>query len=114
MGKKSAPRPVAENEARAVARVLRTSPRKLNLLAKQIRGMGVQKALNELSFSNRRMAADVKKVLQSAVANAENNHSSTSTGSSWPKRRSAGRSRCGASRRGRAVACPTFRNIGAT
>ncbi len=74
MGKKSAPRPVAENEARAIARVLRTSPRKLNLLAKQIRGMGVQTALNELSFSNRRVAADVKKVLQSAVANAENNH----------------------------------------
>jgi len=74
MGKKSAPRPVAENEARAIARVLRTSPRKLNLLAKQIRGMAVQNALNELTFSKRRIAQDVKKVLQSAVANAENNH----------------------------------------
>jgi len=74
MGKKSAPPKVAENEARAVARVLRTSPRKLNLVAEQIRGMGVQNALNELTFSKRRIANDVKKVLQSAVANAENNH----------------------------------------
>jgi large subunit ribosomal protein L22 len=74
MGKKSAPPKTAENEARAIARSLRTSPRKLNLVAQQIRGMGVQNALHELSFSKRRIAGDVKKVLQSAVANAENNH----------------------------------------
>ena len=74
MGKKSAPRRAAENEAMAIAQVVRTSPRKLNLVAGQIRGMAVQNALNELTFSKRRVAQDVKKVLQSAVANAENNH----------------------------------------
>jgi len=63
----------AENEALACARFVRTSPQKLNLVATQIRGMSVPKALDELSFSKRRVAGDVRKVLQSAVANAENN-----------------------------------------
>ena len=63
----------AENEALACARFVRTSPQKLNLVATQIRGMSVPKALDELSFSKRRVAGEVRKVLQSAVANAENN-----------------------------------------
>ena len=58
----------------ARARAIRVSPRKLNLVAESIRGLPVAKALNELSFSKRRIAAEVKKVLQSAIANAENNH----------------------------------------
>ena len=74
MGKAARDRDLAENEAQAVARMLRTSPRKLNLVAQAIRGKKVEKALAELSFSHRRIARDVKKVLQSAVANAENNH----------------------------------------
>ncbi len=74
MSKKSAPRRVAENEARAVARMLRVSPRKLNLVAEAIRGLDAQPALAELTFNQRRIARDVKKVLQSAIANAENNH----------------------------------------
>ena len=75
MGKKSSPRRVADNEARAVLRNLRVSPQKLNLVAAMIRGLDANKALSELSFSRRRIAGDVKKVLQSAIANAENNHS---------------------------------------
>jgi large subunit ribosomal protein L22 len=63
-----------KKEAMAKARAIRTSPRKLNLVAASIRGMAVGKALSELSFSKRRVAQDVKKVLLSAVANAENNH----------------------------------------
>ncbi|MGE3652405.1 MAG: 50S ribosomal protein L22 [Reyranellaceae bacterium] len=74
MSKPSAPRRVAENEAIAVARVLRVSPRKLNLVAESIRGMSCPAALASLTFSHRRIAVDVKKVLQSAIANAENNH----------------------------------------
>jgi large subunit ribosomal protein L22 len=74
MGKPSAPRRVAENEALAVGNMLRGSPRKLNLVAGLIRGMSVNTALNALTFSPKAMARDVKKVLQSAVANAENNH----------------------------------------
>ena len=74
MGKKSTPRRQAENEALASARLLRTSPQKLNLLAQSIRGKAVEAALADLSFSSRRIAKDVKKVLQSAIANAENNH----------------------------------------
>ena len=74
MGKSPNPRRVAENEAMAVSRMLRVSPQKLNLVAQQIRRMPVDKALNELSFSKKRIAADVKKTLQSAIANAENNH----------------------------------------
>ena len=74
MGKQANPRRIAENEAEAVARLLRISPQKLNLVAGLIRGKTVEAALVELSFSKRRIAQDVKKVLQSAIANAENNH----------------------------------------
>ena len=74
MGKQSSPRRVADNEARAVLRNLRVSPQKLNLVAAMIRGLDANKALSALSFSRRRIAGDVKKVLQSAIANAENNH----------------------------------------
>ncbi|MCZ6604629.1 MAG: 50S ribosomal protein L22 [Alphaproteobacteria bacterium] len=74
MGKKSAPRRVAENEARVYLKTLRTSPQKLNLVASSIRGKSAQAALNELSFSRRRIAGPVKKALESAIANAENNH----------------------------------------
>ena len=74
MGQEKNPRRVAENEAMAVARMLRTSPQKLNLVAGLIRGKKVEKALADLTFSKRRIAGDVKKCLQSAIANAENNH----------------------------------------
>ena len=74
MGKPSAERKLSENEAMAMARALRGSPRKLNLVATSIRGLSASKALAELSFSSRRIAGDVKKVLQAAIANAENNH----------------------------------------
>ena len=74
MGKEKNPRRVAENEAMAKTRMLRTSPQKLNLVARMIRGKKVEKALTDLTFSNRRVAQDVKKCLQSAIANAENNH----------------------------------------
>ena len=74
MGKAKNPRRVAENEAMALARMLRTSPQKLNLVAGLIRGKKVEKALADLTFSKKRIAGDVKKCLQSAVANAENNH----------------------------------------
>ena len=74
MAKKSNPRRVAENEAMAKTRMLRTSPQKLNLVAAMIRGKKVEKALSDLTFSKRRIAGDVKKCLQSAIANAENNH----------------------------------------
>ena len=74
MGKEKNPRRVADNEAMAKLRMLKTSPQKLNLLAGLIRGKKVDRALNDLSFSKKRIAADVKKCLQSAIANAENNH----------------------------------------
>jgi len=74
MGKEKNPRRVADNEAMAKLRMLRTSPQKLNLLAALIRGKKVEKALTDLTFSNKRIAEDVKKCLQSAIANAENNH----------------------------------------
>ncbi|MFY0311943.1 50S ribosomal protein L22 [Leisingera sp. D0M16] len=74
MGKEKNPRRVADNEAMAKLRMLRTSPQKLNLVAQMIRGKKVEKALNDLTFSNKRIAQDVKKCLQSAIANAENNH----------------------------------------
>lgn len=67
-------RRVADNEAMAKTRMLRTSPQKLNLVAQMIRGAKVEKALNDLSFSRKRIAGDVRKTLQSAIANAENNH----------------------------------------
>ena len=74
MSKDKNPRRVADNEAMAKTRMLRTSPQKLNLVAAMIRGKKVEKALTDLTFSNKRVAADVKKCLQSAIANAENNH----------------------------------------
>jgi large subunit ribosomal protein L22 len=74
MGKEKSPRRVEENEAMAIARMLRTSPQKLNLVAGLIRGKKVGAALTDLTFSKRRIAGDVKKCLQSAIANAENNH----------------------------------------
>ena len=74
MGKEKNPRRVADNEAMAKLRMLKTSPQKLNLLAGLIRGKKVDMALNDLTFSRKRIAADVKKCLQSAIANAENNH----------------------------------------
>ena len=74
MGTEKNPRRVAENEAMAKLRMLKTSPQKLNLVATLIRGKKVEKALSDLTFSKRRIAIDVKKCLQSAIANAENNH----------------------------------------
>jgi large subunit ribosomal protein L22 len=74
MGKESRARILADHQAMAIGRNIRVSPRKLNLVAQQIRGKKVDRALNELTFSQKRIARDVKKVLQSAVANAENNH----------------------------------------
>jgi large subunit ribosomal protein L22 len=74
MGKESRARVLKDNQAMAVARNIRVSPRKLNLVAQQIRGKKVERALSELTFSQKRIAGAVKKVLQSAIANAENNH----------------------------------------
>jgi large subunit ribosomal protein L22 len=74
MGKEKNPRRIDETEAQAVLRNLRVSPRKLNLVAQLIRGKKASTALAELTFSTRRIAKDVKKALQSAIANAENNH----------------------------------------
>ena len=74
MAQDSNPRRCADNEAMAVNRMLRVSPQKLNLVAAMIRGKPVDSALSILAFSRKRIAEDVKKTLQSAVANAENNH----------------------------------------
>ncbi|MHA1523065.1 MAG: 50S ribosomal protein L22 [Alphaproteobacteria bacterium] len=74
MGKAKSERQLADNEAQSVLRNLRTSPQKLNLVAQMIRGQKVERALADLTFSRKRIAADVKKALQSAIANAENNH----------------------------------------
>jgi large subunit ribosomal protein L22 len=74
MGKEKAPRRVAENEALAVGTQIRGSAQKLNLVAQLIRGRKVEDAMNVLAFSKRAMAVDVRKVLASAIANAENNH----------------------------------------
>ncbi|UHD44682.1 50S ribosomal protein L22 [Aureimonas altamirensis] len=74
MGKAKAERALKENEARAVARTLRVSPQKLNLVAQLIRGKKVDRALADLTFSRKRIAETVKKTLESAIANAENNH----------------------------------------
>ena len=74
MGQAKNPPKQASNEARAVLRMYRSSPQKLNLLAQQIRGLPVQKAIDEMQFSRKRAASDVRKLLKSAVANAENNH----------------------------------------
>ncbi|MDP6109415.1 MAG: uL22 family ribosomal protein, partial [Rhodospirillales bacterium] len=73
MGKQSAPKRSADNEAIAYGRMIRTSPQKINLVAQSIRGKSCESALSDLTFSKRRIAGAVKKVLQSAIANAENN-----------------------------------------
>ncbi len=74
MGKSPADRVLSDTEAKAFQATIRTSPRKLNLVAASIRGLKADVAVNSLTFSRRRIAQDVKKVLQSAIANAENNH----------------------------------------
>src|SRR6266571_4425621 len=74
MSKKSRERSLDDNEAKAVARMLRVSPQKLNLVAAMIRGKKVATALADLQFSRKRIAKDVRKCLESAIANAENNH----------------------------------------
>ncbi len=74
MGKPSRARVLADNEAKAVARLLRVSPQKLNLVAALIRGKKVATALADLEFSRKRISTDVRKCLESAIANAENNH----------------------------------------
>ncbi|MFN7192697.1 MAG: 50S ribosomal protein L22 [Rhodospirillales bacterium] len=74
MSKPAHPHPLKDNEARAILRSVRISPQKLNLVAETIRGKTASAALAELTFSKRRIAVQVKKVLQSAIANAENNH----------------------------------------
>lgn len=74
MGKAKAPRQLKDNEAKAVARTLRVSPQKLNLVAALIRGKKVNAALADLTFSRKRIAETVKKTLELAIANAENNH----------------------------------------
>ena len=74
MGKQAKPRRLADNEAVATATKQRGSPQKINLVAQTIRGLKVEQALASLAFNRRRSARDVRKVLQSAVANAENNH----------------------------------------
>jgi large subunit ribosomal protein L22 len=74
MGKEKRERELGDNEARAVLRMVRTSPQKLNLVAQLIRGKKVSTALADLQFSRKRIAVEVRKTLQSAIANAENNH----------------------------------------
>ena len=74
MGKRAHERALSDNEAKAVARLLRISPQKLNLVAGLIRGKKVASALADLEFSRKRIARDVRKCLESAIANAENNH----------------------------------------
>ena len=74
MGKSTRGRSLADNEAKAVSRMLRVSPQKLNLVAQLIRGKKAARALADLQFSRKRIAKDVRKCLESAIANAENNH----------------------------------------
>ncbi|MBV9555896.1 MAG: 50S ribosomal protein L22 [Pseudolabrys sp.] len=74
MGKAQRKRDLGDNEAKAVARVLRVSPQKLNLVAQMIRGKKVATALADLEFSRKRISTEVRKCLESAIANAENNH----------------------------------------
>ena len=74
MGKRARERHLKDNEAKAVSRMLRVSPQKLNLVAQLIRGKKVDMALADLEFSRKRIAKDVRKCLESAIANAENNH----------------------------------------
>ena len=85
MSKKKRERALSDNEAKAVARMLRVSPQKLNLLAQLIRGKKVATALADLEFSRKRIARDVRKSLELAIANAENIMTSTSTIWSWSR-----------------------------
>jgi large subunit ribosomal protein L22 len=93
MSKAKNPRRVADNEAMAKLRMLRTSPQKLNLVAAMIRGKKVDKALSDLTFSKKRIAIDVKKCLQSAIANAENNHNLAYVGKNMTMKRGRPRAR---------------------
>ena len=102
MGKQTRARVLADHQAMAVVRNIRVSPRKLNLVAQQIRGKKVDRALNELTFSQKRIAGVVKKGLQSAIANAENNHDldvddlvvkEASVGKNWVMKRFHARAR---------------------
>ena len=74
MSQKTNPKRILDNEAISIGRNIRVSPQKLNLLAQSIRGVEVSKAIANLTFSKKRISSEVKKVLQSAIANAENNH----------------------------------------
>ena len=74
MSKQKTPRALKETEAKAITRSIRISPNKLNIVASSIRGMKVDKALAELTFSRKRISGAIKKTLESAIANAENNH----------------------------------------
>jgi len=74
MGKRQRERDLPDSDAKAVSRMLRVSPQKLNLVAQMIRGKKVASALADLQFSRKRIAKDVRKCLESAIANAENNH----------------------------------------
>ena len=74
MGKPASERRLSDTEAKAIVRNIRISPQKLNVVAESIRGLGAERALNDLYFSKKRIARDVHKCLQSAIANAENNH----------------------------------------
>jgi large subunit ribosomal protein L22 len=74
MSKQATPRVLSDKEAKAVVRMLRVSPQKLNLLAQLIRGKKVSAALADLEFSRKRISTEVRKALESAIANAENNH----------------------------------------
>ncbi len=74
MGKQKLQRQLADNEAIARARYIRTSPQKLNLVAETIRGKDVNTALSQLTFSKKKVSYDIRKVLEAAIANAENNH----------------------------------------
>ncbi len=74
MSQEKNPRALKDNEAKAVCRMIRVSPQKLNLVAQLIRGKKVDRALADLTFSHKRIALDVRKTLESAIANAENNH----------------------------------------
>ena len=89
MSKPKRERSLPDNEAKAIARMLRVSPQKLNLVAQLIRGRKASAALADLQFSRKRIAVDVKKCLESAIANAENNHDLDVDDLVVPKRMSA-------------------------
>ena len=92
MGKPKAEPRLAENEALAYVKYIRTSPRKLNLVAQSIRGLSVEVALDRLAFSKKRVAEDVRKACSRRSRMRRTTTSSISTGWWWPRRRSGGRS----------------------